>query len=199
MAKVELQVKKEKMKDTEKKVTWSLGAGLLAMAMLCSAIGCQSREPLSCVCGKESRLWEQCQAELHRRGFEIAYRNRAEGLMVSQPRISSQWFELWGQDLADAYSVAESSCQSVRRQIRFAIKPEGEQSCCRCEVLVERLELGQPRVDSSFRVGDILRRSGGAPELRERAARRSETWVPIGQDPELAQALLAALSNRIEK
>lgn len=173
---------------------------LMATAMLASALainGCQRPEPKTEVCGQEDRLWELCRQELHQRGFEVAYQNRIEGVLESQPRISSQWFELGGRDTADAYSALESSLQSVRRRIRFFIEPMADQSCCRCEVMVERLALGENAVDGSYRVGDVLRRAGGAPVLKGNQ-RRTEHWVELGKDSALAQALLTSLDSKLK-
>ena len=122
-----------------------------------------------------------------------------EGVIESQPRISSQWFEFWGRDTADFYSGAESSLQSVRRRIRFVIEPGDDLSACRCDVVVERLALGENAVDGSFRVGDVLRRAGGAPILRQQNQRRTEQWEELGSDSALAQALLASLDTKLKK
>jgi len=148
-------------------------------------------------------VWELCQRELKGRGFALDRVDRRTGLILSQPRTSSQWFELGCQDVVTAEDLAESSLHTVRRIVTMTVAPgEGEGGgCCqvRCRVEVERLWAPPDLVAGRVRARELFGVSAGRlPGLRPEVNRESR-WLALGQDHHLQAAILEGLRRHLER
>ena len=69
---------------------------------------------------------DQALTFLRERDFPPEYVSREEGLILSQPSTSQQWFEWWRHDSMGGYQLLESSIHTIRRRVTVKIEPLGE-------------------------------------------------------------------------
>ena len=181
------------------------GATLLAAWAVVVMGGCESQLVQSTSArlelGADSiELWRACQEELRSRMFRIDRADRRSGVIESHPRVSSQWFELWGRDTATARDWGESSLHTVRRTVRVEAEPMGAGGCeVVCKVVVERWSTGPTEVPGSMNAADVLQevaeRSGDSGGGARREGRGE--WVLLGEDEALAADIVSGIGARV--
>ncbi len=126
--------------------------------------------------------------------FEIAYSNRYEGRIETQPRVSPGFLEPWKPGSPDAYQRTMATLQTIRH---------------RCIVLISTADEGGYYVDVKVlkELEDIpapIRATAGANfwRMNSTVERQFEVieqpiyeanWIPIGRDRKLEQVILERL------
>lgn len=134
-------------------------------------------------------LWDAALRVLRQRGFEPDRQDRAEGVIVTTPTTTRQWFEFWRQDAVDAYSVLEASLHTIQRRVTVRIPrdPIG------VDVQVEVMRLMTPERQVTTASGGLNLFASAVPTTEgERVVRSADAmgWEPLGRDATMEQVLL---------
>lgn len=136
------------------------------------------------------KAWQASIDELKGRGFQLDRLDRREGLIETMPKMSREWYELGGGDVVTGRDLAESSLNTLRRQVAIEVIP-GPTDSTRlvCRVRVDR----QETIESPVR-GNIPARNLNRPPSGRYA--NPEIWQELGPDPALADAILKGIARR---
>jgi len=155
------------------------------------------------ITGDPAIIWQICQRELKKRGFELDRVDRRSGTIETFPLTSRQWFEFWRQDVVGEAALMESSLHTVRRIVSVQLQPaEGNRSRLQCQVAVERLSASRPSAGGLTRAEDIFSDMiSGSPALgpQGRGDYRQRQWVPLGRDLSLEKAIMTSISRVLPK
>ncbi len=152
-------------------------------------------EPTAGVIGGETdldALWDRTLVILRRHGFEPDRQDRAMGVITTLPTTSMQWHEPWRQDVADGYSLLDSSLHTTQRlvTVRFVKTEEWSMDV---QVDVQRLSTPETQISTASSVlhglsgrlptveGELFGSGRGAPP-RE--------WVQLRRDGMMEERLL---------
>lgn len=183
---------------------------VLLWAGMAAAAGCAAK-PAPAPAPSEPRviqgdpyvIWTAGQEELTSRGFLLDRVDRRMGVIETFPATSKQWFECWRNDVAGAEALAESSLQTVRRQVKLQVtQVEPDQLRLECRVAVEKYDSSREIYPGYTRTYNVLGNvSGRIPLLStsERRKDKTEEWIPLGEDPELQKTILDSIARRVEK
>ena len=153
--------------------------------------------------GDADDIWQTCQDQIKERGFRLDLVDRREGIIISYPQVSKQWFEFWCQDVVTSEDLIESSLHTVRRIIQIEMDDMGEQSYgLYCRVAVERLWRGTEIVGGRVWAREILGKSVGRIPVYGSggpAEAVSEVWLPAGEDHALESSILQSISGMLAK
>jgi hypothetical protein len=171
-------------------------------------LGCQCRQP----CGpaqqqskaliipqKEMDLaWDETLEVLREHYFVPDRQDRREGLILSYPELSRQWFEFWRDDSQGSFNVAESSVQSIRRIAVVNFVPDGDDIQIWVDVNVQRKNQPQRQITTASGAIQVFRDQvplviTGRPAEGEEI----ETWVDLGKDTRQANYLLERIERRL--
>lgn len=127
------------------------------------------------------------------------------GLITTEPRIASQFFEAWRRDNQTAESVAESSLGTFRRTIRVEIrKDDAGKFVAEPKVLVERQALAEKRITGAmssravYRAGDPKVQPSGSKELDRGIAIPRKYWYAVGRDTSLEKRLAKDIQREVK-
>lgn len=172
------------------------GAVLLAAI---AATGCQQpvrpETPTSSVINDNDvqPLWDSALAVLLKHDFQPDRQDRTAGIITTLPTTSKQWGEPWRQDVADNYSLLESSLHTIQRKatVRFI---HDKQWTIDVQVDVYRLSTPEYQItnsSSAIRSFDAnLPTATGAVVTNAHSARR---WVHLGRDGAMEERLLSRI------
>jgi hypothetical protein len=123
--------------------------------------------------------------------FPIAYANRYGGEIRTHPTISGGIFEPWKTSSPDFCLRLKATWQTIRQRAIVNIKPDKHGGYfVEVRVLLELEDLPKPTQatagEATFRVVSTVERQFEVVD----AARLDNTWIPIGRDPALEQAIL---------
>ncbi len=168
------------------------------------------------------RFWDESLSMLRRYDFAPEFVDRAQGLAVTQPATSGQWFEFWRVDSRGLYNVAESSMHTMRRFVTLQIEPldgvipppadeapalaaaespapqpppGGPPPRYRVVVRVDKARYSAPErqvTTASGALGIYSERLPTTEGLRPRGY--TVHWTPLGRDPLLESFLLEEIS-----
>lgn len=130
---------------------------------------------------------------LRRYDFAPQRVERADGLVVSQPTTSGQWFEVWRVDSRGGYQLLESSLDTMQRVATVRIEPLGADSDdYRIGVEVTKSRLNSPERQITTASGALAIFSEKMPTTEGiRASQwRGDRWVELGRDVLLENFLL---------
>jgi len=148
-------------------------------------------------------IWTAGQEELTSRGFLLDRVDRRMGVIETFPATSKQWFECWRNDVAGEEALAESSLQTVRRQVKLQVtQVEPDQLRLECRVAVEKYDSSREIYPGYTRTYNVLGNVSGRIPLLSTSERRKdqpEEWIPLGEDPELQKTILDSIARRVEK
>lgn len=134
---------------------------------------------------------------------------RANGLIVSQPTTSGQWFEFWRIDSRGPYQSLESSLHTIRRTVTVRVtpidddtpapdtQPVADDDAYRVTVRVDKERFSAPHRQITTASGALAIYSEQVPTRSGLRGRRSRLydWVALGRDPLLEDYLLSRLAN----
>lgn len=97
-------------------------------------------------------LWQGSLNVLEDYYFALQRTDRREGVILTEPLTGKHWFEFWRKDSASAFDTAESTLQTIYRQVRVTIRPTAPGAAtyqASVEVLVSRLDRDLPEITST--------------------------------------------------
>jgi len=148
-------------------------------------------------------LWQSCQSELKNRGFRLDRVDLRSGVIETFPMVSSQWFEFWRRDVADAASLAESSLQTIRRRVGIKLTPMGgDKYRFNCRVTVQRLSIPPPAVSGSVWAEHVFSSTAGrSPVWNDPGGILEDgwVWVTLGNDTALADEIIRSVNIVLKK
>ena len=152
--------------------------------------------PLTFKCDPD-RLWRQSQTELKVRGFDLDNVDRRAGVIETEPRTSSQWYEFWARDVVTWQGRAESSLHTLRRSVRLEMRADPDSSCrLSCRALVDREVIAPGVVSGSARANSIFAGAAGRmPTLKPLGDQQISQWVSLGRDNALEQDILQSITS----
>ncbi len=113
--------------------TFTSLAGLTVTMLLLLATGCATHNrpvvevaPQTPAERNFRQVWDAGEDVLRRAGFEIAYRDRRAGRIVTKETVGRQWWEFWRDDAVTSRGIAESTIQTVYRTVEVQVTPAGE-------------------------------------------------------------------------
>lgn len=116
-------------------------------------------------------LWQGAIDVLDEYYFTLQRTDRREGVILTQPLTGKHWFEFWRKDSATARDTAESSLQTIFRQVRITIRPTAPGAAtyqASVEVLVSRLDRDLPEIRSTSEAYDLFLMPGYDAERHRR-------------------------------
>ena len=143
--------------------------------------------------------WEKTVSTLHRFGFRTAVENKLDGTIETRYVVGSGTQEPWRRDSVGFANRLEDTLQSTRRRVVATVRPAGgfDQAGGGYEVRVRAFK------EQEDVRGVVANTTGGAtfqnrnPLDRELQAVNGQfgpsAWVPLGRDPALEEAIVAAL------
>jgi len=141
-----------------------------------------------------SFVWDQTLESLRKMGFQPDRQDRSNRVIITLPETSAQWFEWWRSDVADPYSMTESSIQTVHRVVTIqygAPTADGKPIPLTVRVDVSRLFVPERQITTASNGLNLF--SARVPtvegERQESGIRRNE-WVLLGRDAAQEQRVL---------
>jgi hypothetical protein len=137
---------------------------------------------------------------LRERDFPPERVNRADGVVLSRPSTSQQWFEFWRRDSLGAYQLFESSIHTIRRIVTVHMDPADPASpgdAFRVGVRVEKERYSAPERQVTTASGALAIYSERLPTTEGLLAAKTagEHWVPLGRDLPFELYLLDKLAS----
>ncbi len=143
-------------------------------------------------------LWETTCDTLRAFSFRVDRQDRANGVITTYPETTAQSFEFWRPQPEPAYYWAEANLATIRRQTTILLRPLEPSGEYELEVTVDRsrYSLEERQIDNA--AGAMRLYSSDAPTVSGRGSRLqdTETWIPLGRDEVLEQAILAGIRQR---
>ncbi len=142
--------------------------------------------------GDYDKLWYACERAIRGRRFAPDRMDYRDGVMMSEPLVSRQFWELWRSDVVDSSDITAASIGTLRRTIRFEVTRSPDGACVAVpKVVVERFTAPDRRttVVNNYRgaVSPMERTALRAPQsIAEPGVRR---WYALGRDAALEKAL----------
>ncbi|NLF30171.1 MAG: hypothetical protein GX591_04695 [Planctomycetes bacterium] len=120
--------------------------------------------------------------------FTIDLIDRREGLIETLPLTGMGWGEPWRRDAATQWDLAESTLQTIYRQVQVRIVPDaGDAYSLRVRVAVSRASRPGPRITNVSQAYGLFQLNRGLrAEPRTEEVRRMWEPVPLGEDRTLA-------------
>jgi hypothetical protein len=136
--------------------------------------------------------------------FKIDRVDYRAGLVLTEPMISSQWFEPWRHDNHSLDDVEESSLATIRRSIRFEFTRQDDQTWEMApKIMVERQTVAERRVTSVVLVRSIFvqprgrTRPSGSREADEGIILQARYWTPVRRDPEFERVIAKDVQRKL--
>lgn len=152
-------------------------------------------------------LWSAAERVARMRMFPIDRRDPRNGLLTTEPVVSSQLFEPWRQDQTDGYDTAQSSLTTRRRTVRFEIsRTESGEFRLTPKVLVEQYAQAENRVTNVVLYRGAFRATRqtdmtpyGTRESDRGIFLENRYWYAIGRDEKLEAALAADIQRAVDQ
>ena len=115
----------------------------------------------------------------------------------SRPLSGAQFFQVWRQDNASAYTSAEANLKSLRRIVEMELSPFANRTCIKCRVYVQQLSLPEEPIEGVMRMAGSYTKSGSSKQtlvLRGDQLEEME-WLDKGFDRELEQKILEKIKE----
>ncbi|NQV35939.1 MAG: hypothetical protein HQ515_24825, partial [Phycisphaeraceae bacterium] len=131
--------------------------------------------------------------------FSIKQMDTSKGNLATNPLPGAQFFEFWRKDAVNSESLAESSLHSLRRSVTLEFSEQETGTLAQCHVLTERLNVPNREIAGYSRAyGLHTESSASMPTMRLSQSQKDQmAWVPLGYDPDLAQAILHRIETEI--
>lgn len=137
-------------------------------------------------------LWTDALRALRDLGFEPDRQDRVHRIITTHPMTSAQWYEFWRRDVADAYSLLESSLHAVQRRVTVQFTPLAEgRWTADVRVDVARLDLPERQATTASAALHLFSSRSPTLEGEFRAPQpRGETARPLGRDPAMEHRIV---------
>lgn len=120
--------------------------------------------------------------------------------ILTYPLPGAQFFEFWRKDAIGSFNRIESTLHTVRRTAELTFLPVNNATQIVCVVRTERLNLPSRETASPNQAYQILTESSPIVQTLKLSADqiRGMSWVPLGQDSELANLILQNITQHQE-
>ncbi|MBK9127080.1 MAG: hypothetical protein IPM13_04695 [Phycisphaerales bacterium] len=164
------------------------------------------------------RFMDESVSFLRRYDFAPTFVDREQGVIVTQPATSAQWFEPWRIDARGGYNLLESSLHTTRRQVTVTVDPIDPRPAILAAAATALPAVAGAADAPRYRVGVKVDKSRySAPERQVTTASgalaiyserlptteglvpRGYTvqWIPQGRDPVLEQFILDEMLSAV--
>lgn len=156
------------------------------------------------------KLWQSIYRVTRNAGYYPELEDYRNGLFMTRPFVTSQWFELWRTDVGSWNQRIAASLATLRRTVYWKVDrdPKGGFTATP-KVLVERFVLVEHRVTSNAEYTEVFALTPA--ELRNTRDRASDPaafatsptppayWYAIGRDEPLEKRLASEAQERVGK
>ncbi len=143
---------------------------------------------------------EVSEAVLRDLNFTVAKSEPELGYVLSRPLAGGQFFEFWRKDNVGSLNSTEASLHSIRRTVELRIAEEPQEVCINCRVIVERLSLSEPAEKGvNIKYDRITGQRMRTSVLRLGLEAELKRWIELGNDEELATAILQRIEKKAAK
>ncbi|HSW45994.1 MAG TPA: hypothetical protein VLM89_10530 [Phycisphaerae bacterium] len=147
------------------------------------------------------RLFEAACDTLRGSLFRLDRQDKVNGVIITFPETTSQWFEFWRPQPRTAYYWWEANRQTIQRQVTVELKPADRADETSIDVRVDRLRyrLEERQIDNAAAAMRLF--SADAPVESGRLEKPSKTgqWIPLGRDGRMETSLLSAILANYQK
>ena len=149
-------------------------------------------------------MWDACVEAARYRGFKPDLLDYREGILITQPLVSKQIFEVWRRDVVTLDDQVESTLATTRRIIRFEIEKEGDDDGpfrCVPKVLVQHYAAAERRITAiqRYREAFSLTNVQGSKERDRGIDIPPEYWYTTGRDAAMEKQFAEAIESRVKK
>ncbi len=154
--------------------------------------------PIFVASSNQEYVWERTVDALHAFHFPIRREDRLSGVIETGYLVGAGLLEPWHHDSVGLEQRLESSFQSIRRKVLVNVVPVEGGYLVGVQALKEREDApaAMPNAPGIASFSDRVRLTTDFTGRSERHLPAS-TWVPLGRDPALEQALLVAIQQRL--
>ena len=162
------------------------------------------------------RFMDESVSFLRRYDFAPTFVDREQGVIVTQPATSAQWFEPWRIDARGGYNLLESSLHTTRRQVTVTVDPidarpaapaagappapasAGDAPRYRVGVKVDKSRYSAPERQVTTASGALAIYSERLPTTEGLVPRGyTVQWIPQGRDLVLEQFILDEMLSAV--
>lgn len=183
---------------TKQNILWML---IITTALFSGCTEQQQKAPEPvCLAGTDiESAMHQAEMVLFEMNFVIDKSDSTAGLMRTLPLPSSQFFEFWKKDNADAYNAAMSNIHSMQKTVELNFTQNKKQLCINCNVKVERLSIPEKDIDSAARSYGMFTESSETSQNLSLTGDQLALmeWVDLGRDNKLEAAILKRIGNKL--
>lgn len=145
-------------------------------------------------------LWRAAEQAARDLLFTIDRRDYRNGLLMTDPMVSGQWFEPWRADVVTARHRLESSLMTVRRTLRFEFtRTDDGRFGVVPKVLVEQEAIAERRISSVVSPRGAFGRTTawGNPQTDRGVHLPRRYWFAIARDEALEQRVARLIESRL--
>lgn len=144
------------------------------------------------------QIAESALSEMH---FTLHRIDTENGRILTHPLSGAQFFEFWRKDAVGSFNQIESTLHTVRRTAELTFTPVNNGTHIICTVHTERLNLPSRETAGPNQAYQILTESSPIVQTVKFSPdqTRGMVWVPLGEDTELANAILRNITQHQKK
>lgn len=157
-----------------------------------------SSDPVSLPQVSVSKAMEAARVVLEEMQFSIEKYDPQAHYIRTRPLSGAQFFQIWRQDNASAYTSAQANLQSLRRIVEIEAKPYANRTNIECRVYVQQLSLPEEPVESVRGLAASYTDSSRAEQTLRLGSERLEKmeWLDKGLDRALEQKILNKIRGK---
>ena len=158
-----------------------------------------SSDPV-CLPGVEvPEAMEAARAVLDRMQFTMEKYDTQARYLRTRPLSGAQFFQVWRQDNASAYTSAEANLQSLRRIVEMELSPFANRICIKCRVYVQQLSIPEEPIEGVLRMAGGYTDSSSSNQTLRLEGRQLEKmeWLDKGLDRALEQKILQRIKEEV--
>lgn len=116
----------------------------------------------------------------------------------TRPLSGAQFFEVWRQDNASAYTAARSNLQTLRRIVEIQATPYLTRTCLECRVYLQKLSLPEEPVRGTKKLAGTYTDSSTSEQSLQLDRDRLEKmeWLPASRDEALEMEILTRIREK---
>ena len=144
------------------------------------------------------RAMEAARTTLQEMQFSIEKYDLEARYIRTRPLSGAQFFQLWRQDNASAYTSAEANLKSLRRIVEIEATPYPNRTCIECRVYVQQLSLPEQPVEGVISMAAGYTDSSAIKQtlrLESEQLKKME-WLDKGLDRALEQKILEKIRRK---
>ena len=135
--------------------------------------------------------------------FVVARQDRRFGIITTEPMTAASYFEPWHEDSTTHHQRAENTLNHQRRLVTVKITPNPDPTSDQRYVLFVDCQLERRRHPpimlntAAFGTRQFRQRGTGSRFIRTEQGAEGSTWVPVGNDPDLAARIAEQIIARV--